>query len=94
MRDYLSAGGRESEQAQRHRDLVAKFRETLALAVPLISVDEQTVQLLHGGRSVEYRYKFSVGPVPQPGHHRRPRAGPDRQPEHRRVEPETTSSGR
>ncbi len=62
IRDYLSAGGRESEQAQRHRDLVVKFRETLALAVPLISVDEQTVQLLHGGRSVEYRYKFSSVP--------------------------------
>ena len=61
LRDYLDSP-RESEQQARHRDVVNKFRETLDLAMPLISVDEQTVQLLHGGNSVEYRYKFSAVP--------------------------------
>ncbi len=61
LRDYLG-GGRESELDQRHRDVATKFRETLDLAVPLISVDEQTVQILHEGKSVEYRYKFSAVP--------------------------------
>ncbi len=61
LRAYLDSP-RESEQQARHRDVVNKFRETLDLAMPLISVDEQTVQLLHGGNAVEYRYKFSAVP--------------------------------
>lgn len=63
LRDYLSGPNvRESEREGRHRDVTTKFRETLSLAVPLISVDEQSVQILHGGNSVEYRYKFSAVP--------------------------------
>ena len=63
LRDYLiGMGTRESEHEARHRDVITKFRETLDLAVPLISVDEQSVQILHGGNSVEYRYKFSTVP--------------------------------
>ena len=61
LREYLNTK-RESEQQARHRDVMNKFRETLALAMPLISVDAQTVQILHGGNSVEYRYKFSSVP--------------------------------
>ncbi len=63
LRDYVGGPNvRESERDGRRRDLLTKFRETLSLAVPLISVDEQSVQILHGGNSVEYRYKFSAVP--------------------------------
>lgn len=62
LRDYVSGvDAPESERAQRLRDLAGKFAETLSLAMPLISVNDKAVQMLHG-RDVEYRYKFSTIP--------------------------------
>ncbi|MDH6196282.1 hypothetical protein M2272_002925 [Mycobacterium frederiksbergense] len=63
LRDYIQGvGASESELAARHRDIVAKFNEALALARPLASVNEQSLQRLHPGQRVEYRYKFSFVP--------------------------------
>lgn len=62
LRDFVSGvDAPESERAQRMRDLVGKFSETLSLALPLIGVNDKAVQMLHG-RSTEYRYKFSTIP--------------------------------
>ncbi|NYE72056.1 tubulin-like doman-containing protein [Microlunatus parietis] len=63
LRDFIN--GPEVAESERHariRDVTTKFTEALALAMPLIGVDEQVVRLLHGGQPVEYRYKFSDVP--------------------------------
>ncbi|MFW6598190.1 tubulin-like doman-containing protein [Propionibacteriaceae bacterium Y2011] len=62
LRDFvMGVDARESEKAQRVTDLASKFSQTLALAQPLIGVNDKAVQTLHG-RGVEYRYKFSQIP--------------------------------
>jgi hypothetical protein len=67
LRDYIQGvGAAESELAARRRDIVAKFREALALARPLASVNDQSLQTVHPGQQLEYRYKFSE--VPFLGH--------------------------
>lgn len=63
LRDYIQGvGASEPELVTRRRDIVAKFNEALALARPLASVNEQSLQRLHPGQRVEYRYKFSDVP--------------------------------
>jgi hypothetical protein len=42
----------------RHADLVAKFGEALSRALPLISIDPDGVDAIHGS-PVQYRFKFS-----------------------------------
>jgi hypothetical protein len=64
LRNHITAGDvneneRELEQRKRSSEMVDKFAEALRLAMPLISVNEQIVRLLHGGDGVQYRYKFS-----------------------------------
>ena len=67
LRDFVAGvGASESELAIRQRDLADKFREALALARPLASVNDQALQRVHPGKQVEYRYKFSD--VPFLGH--------------------------
>ncbi|XSS42416.1 tubulin-like doman-containing protein [Propionibacteriaceae bacterium Y1685] len=62
LRDFVQGvDAAESEKAQRLKDLAGKFAETLSLAMPLISVNDKAVQMLHG-KGVEYRYKFSTIP--------------------------------
>lgn len=63
LRDYVrGVGAAESERQGRVSDILKKFTETLTLALPLSSANDAAVQLLHGGNSVEYRYKFSAAP--------------------------------
>lgn len=45
----------------RRRTVLAKFRETLALARPLVGVNAEAVSALHGV-DLKYRYKFSAVP--------------------------------
>ncbi|PPH07748.1 tubulin-like doman-containing protein [Rathayibacter sp. AY1H3] len=45
----------------RHADLVAKFGEALSRALPLISIDSDAVNAIHG-TPTQYRYKFSGVP--------------------------------
>jgi hypothetical protein len=47
-----------SEITERHDLIVRRFRETLALALPLVGVSEQAVLAVHG-EGVSYRFKFS-----------------------------------
>lgn len=62
LRDFVrGVGGAESERSRREREVVARFREVLTLALPLISADKEAVVALHS-RPVEYRYKFSSVP--------------------------------
>lgn len=63
LRDYIQGvGAPESELAGRRRDIVTKFKEALALARPLASVNDQSLQTVHPGQQLEYRYKFSDVP--------------------------------
>jgi hypothetical protein len=63
LRDYVQGvGAAESDLITRRRDIAAKFREALALARPLASVNDQALQRVHPGKQVEYRYKFSDVP--------------------------------
>lgn len=61
LRQYVADDGPESRRSARVRLLVAKFREALALALPLTSANADAVQAVHR-QSVEYRYKFSAVP--------------------------------
>ncbi|MEZ0362977.1 tubulin-like doman-containing protein [Mycobacterium sp. pUA109] len=63
LRDFIQgAGAAESELAARRRDIVTKFNEALSLARPLASVNDQSLQVVHPGQQLEYRYKFSDVP--------------------------------
>lgn len=63
LRDYVrGVGAAESERQSRMDDIVSKFNQALTLALPLISVSNSAVQLLHGAKGVEYRFKFSAVP--------------------------------
>ncbi|WP_349826639.1 tubulin-like doman-containing protein [Brevibacterium litoralis] len=55
-------GAGAQEVAGRKQELLSKFRETLTYALPLASVDPQIVAKIHGGKAVQYRYKFSTVP--------------------------------
>lgn len=60
LRDFIQGvGASESEREARRRDIVTKFNEALALARPLASVNDQSLQTVHPGQQLEYRYKFS-----------------------------------
>ncbi|TRW86210.1 hypothetical protein FK535_06985 [Mycolicibacterium sp. 018/SC-01/001] len=60
---YGTDSSRESELADRHRDIAIKFGETLDLARPLASVNETVMQQLHPKvKQMEYQYKFSAVP--------------------------------
>ena len=60
IRDFAS--GDDVAAGQRRTLLTAKFAETLRTAQPLISVDGTALQIMHDGRRVRYRYKFSEAP--------------------------------
>lgn len=63
LRDYVQGvGAAESELAARRNDIVAKFNEALSLARPLASVNDQSLQTVHPGQQLGYRYKFSDVP--------------------------------
>lgn len=63
LRDYVRGiGAAESERQMRMDDVAGKFNQALTLALPLISANDGAVALLHGGRGVEYRFKFSAVP--------------------------------
>ena len=63
MRAYIESTGESDVTAEdRRRDLASKFRQALAMAVPLISVNAQAVKIMHG-TDVQYRYKFSAIPL-------------------------------
>lgn len=63
LRDYVRGEGvAESQLHGRRVDLVDKFRTTLTVARPLISVSAAAVQAVHGSE-VRYRYKFSDIPL-------------------------------
>lgn len=66
LREYVVGSGdtfdaNEPERRRREQDIATKFAEALALAQPLVAVDDASVQTLHG-KSTEYRYKFSAVP--------------------------------
>lgn len=63
LREFIQgAGVAESELAARRRDIEAKFSAALSLARPLASVNDQSLQTVHPGQQLEYRYKFSDVP--------------------------------
>ncbi|MDO5498556.1 MAG: tubulin-like doman-containing protein [Propionibacteriaceae bacterium] len=63
LRDYVrGVGAAESERHGRIEDIAGKFNQALTLALPLISANDAAVALLHGGKGVEYRFKFSAVP--------------------------------
>lgn len=63
LRDYVrGVGAPESERQARVDDIAGKFNQALTLALPLISANDAAVALLHGGKGVEYRFKFSSVP--------------------------------
>ncbi|MDO5683577.1 MAG: hypothetical protein Q4G46_12230, partial [Propionibacteriaceae bacterium] len=63
LRDYVrGVGAAESERQARVDDMAGKFNQALTLALPLISANDAAVALLHGGKGVEYRFKFSAVP--------------------------------
>ncbi|WP_432558924.1 tubulin-like doman-containing protein [Granulicoccus sp. GXG6511] len=63
LRDYVrGVGAAESERQARIDDIAGKFNQALTLALPLISAIDSAVALLHGGKGVEYRFKFSAVP--------------------------------
>jgi len=62
LRDYaLGTGASEAVRPELRADLVSKFGETLVRALPLISLDADAVNAIHGS-SPQYRYKFSAVP--------------------------------
>lgn len=62
LRDYVrGVDASQSDIPQRQADVIAKFTEAVNRAVPLISVNPDVVQQLHG-TSVAYRFKFSSIP--------------------------------
>jgi hypothetical protein len=66
IRDFVTGeGAAESELQTRHKEIVERFRETLTLARPLISVNNTVLQAVHRGEGIEYRYKFSEVPFNQ-----------------------------
>ncbi|HEY0216690.1 MAG TPA: hypothetical protein VGC57_09895 [Cellulomonas sp.] len=68
LRDYVTGeDAAESERPGRVREVAAKFREALSLALPLVAADADAVRALHSPRSLEYRYKFSAVPFAQLG---------------------------
>lgn len=63
LRDYVQgADAAESELAARRNDIAVKFSEALSLARPLASVNDESLQTVHPGQQLEYRYKFSDVP--------------------------------
>ncbi|BBZ64621.1 hypothetical protein MINS_00500 [Mycolicibacterium insubricum] len=63
LRDFIQGvGASESELGSRRHDVVVKFNEALSLARPLASVNDQSLQAVHPGQQLEYRYKFSEIP--------------------------------
>lgn len=63
LREFIQGvGAAESELTARRRDIVTKFTEALSLARPLASVNDQSLQTVHPGQQLEYRYKFSEVP--------------------------------
>jgi hypothetical protein len=63
LRGYVSGADTvESEREGRAKEIVAKFREALALARPLAAVNPDAVMALHNGTPLAYRYKFSESP--------------------------------
>lgn len=56
----------EFERHERATQVATRFREALALARPLVSVNAVGVQRVHQ-RQVEYRYKFSTVPFAEEG---------------------------
>lgn len=50
------------DRTKRQEDFVSKFLQALALARPVVGVDEQMVQFLHNGRQLSYVYTFSEIP--------------------------------
>ncbi|WP_427004478.1 tubulin-like doman-containing protein [Pseudarthrobacter sp. H2] len=62
LRDYVrGVDASQSDIPQRQADVIAKFTEAVNRAIPLISVNPDVVQQLHG-TSVAYRFKFSSIP--------------------------------
>lgn len=53
----------ESERDVREREVVLRFTEALALARPLIGVDQNALNVVHPNESIEYFYKFSAVPL-------------------------------
>ncbi|MEO3939263.1 tubulin-like doman-containing protein [Dermatophilaceae bacterium Soc4.6] len=63
LREYAKGGDIfEAGRPARQQDLLLKFRQALAMALPLISVDATAVQTLHASTGVRFRYKFSEVP--------------------------------
>ncbi len=63
LRDYaLGVDTVASDLPARNRAIVTKFTEVLTRALPLISIDSDAVNAIHG-TSPEYRYKFSSVPL-------------------------------
>lgn len=60
IRDFAS--GDDVAAGQRRQLLTSKFAEALRTAQPLINVDSTALQIMHDGRRVRYRYKFSEAP--------------------------------
>jgi hypothetical protein len=61
IRDF--AIGDDVAANKRRELLTSKFAEALRTAQPLISVDSTALQIMHDGRRVRYRYKFSEAPL-------------------------------
>jgi hypothetical protein len=61
IRDF--AGGDDVAAHKRRELLTSTFAEALRTAQPLISVDSTALQIMHDGRRVRYRYKFSEVPL-------------------------------
>ena len=60
IRDF--AAGDDVAAGQRRQLLTSRFADALRTAQPLISVDSTALQIMHDGRRVRYRYKFSEAP--------------------------------
>lgn len=62
LRNYVrGTDASPSDIPRRHASIVSKFNQTLNRALPLISVNSDVVQQLHG-TAVAYRFKFSAVP--------------------------------
>lgn len=63
LRDYaMGVDTVASDLPARHHALVAKFSETMKRALPLISIQADAVNAIHGSQP-QYRYKFSSIPL-------------------------------